>query len=407
MKQEQNNISVGAIRWLYLVIGIVMLLLLGLIYAWSVFVAPLEVEFGWSRSETSMTFSICMSMFCIGGVVSGFLSKRMPLRVSVWLCALLVLIGFFLASRIQSLAGLYITYGVFVGLGVGLAYNAVISTFVKWFPDKQGLASGLLLMGFGFGGMLLGTVCTQAISAIGWRATFRTLGIVMACIILLCSYFVRPPKENVVFPTGRSKRLADKESGQELSSKQMLIRPSFWMFYLWAVVLSAAGLMLIGHATPFALDLGVEAAQAAVLAGLISIFNGSGRVVMGIAYDLLGRKVTMLIISSIMILSSGVLLLSLITSSIPIMTAGFVLTGFAYGGIMPTNSSVVGRLYGMKNYSLNFSILNTCIIPASFGGPYLAGIVQTASGSYSGMAVVMIACGVVAIVVSLKLKPGN
>jgi len=343
-------------------------------------------------------------MFCIGGVVSGFLSKRMPLRVSVWLCALLVLIGFFLASRIQSLMGLYITYGVFVGLGVGLAYNAVISTFVKWFPDKRGLASGLLLMGFGFGGMLLGTVCTQAISAIGWRATFLTLGIVMALIILLCSYFVKPPQANIVFPTVQGKRFADKESGLELNSKQMLIKPSFWMFYLWAVVLSAAGLMLIGHATPLALDLGVEAAQAAVLAGLISIFNGSGRVIMGIAYDLLGRKATMLIISLIMVISSGVLLLSLSTGNISIMTAGFVLTGFAYGGIMPTNSSVVGRLYGMKNYSLNFSILNTCIIPASFGGPYLAGIVQSASGSYAGMAIVMIACGVLALFVSLRLK---
>ena len=159
-------------RWSFVVLGVGLLLCLGLIYAWSVFRTPLEAEFGWSKAETSITFSISMMMFCLGGLASGMITGKKGPRCPLVLCALFLLAGFLAASRVSTLYGIYITYGGICGFGVGLGYNSTISAVVKWFPDKRGLISGIMLMGFGFGGMLLGTLGAKLITALGWRKTF-------------------------------------------------------------------------------------------------------------------------------------------------------------------------------------------------------------------------------------------
>jgi len=105
-----------------------------------------------------------MMMFCLGGLASGMLTGRKGPRFTLTACALFLLAGFAMASRIHTLPGIYVSYGGFCGFGVGLGYNATISTIMRWFPDKQGLVSGITLMGFGFGGMLLGTLGAYLVS---------------------------------------------------------------------------------------------------------------------------------------------------------------------------------------------------------------------------------------------------
>ena len=401
---QRKAIPVGTKRWLYVVNGMVLLLFLGLIYAWSIFVAPLEQEFGWLRSETSLAFSICMSMFCIGGFAAGMLSKRFPSRVAVWLCAALVFTGFLLAARVHTLTGLYISYGVLVGFGIGLSYNAIISTVIQWFPDKPGLISGLLLMGFGFGGMLLGSVSRSLITLLGWRTTFNVLGIAFGAIILFCSLFLVPPGKDVVLPQPKIKPGKTRETGLELSTGEMLRRPSFYLYFLWAVLLTAAGLMLIGHASPMALDMGLVSATAAFLVGIISIFNGAGRVISGFALDTIGRKQVMFIVSGWFILSGAILMLALKTGSMPLLTLGFVFTGLSYGSIPPTNSMVIRTFFGTRDYAVNFSVVNLNIIFSSFSGPYLAGILQTSTGSYFATALVMLLFGAAALLLAALVR---
>lgn len=139
-----------------LIIGAFLMLFLGLIYAWSLFAAPLEAEFGWSRSQTSVTFSISMITFCLGSIMSGFILKKRPPRNVLLISAVLFLIGFFMTSRITNIWGLYLSYGVLCGLGVGLSYNAILSTVPKWLPGRGGFATGTLLMGMGLGSLILG-----------------------------------------------------------------------------------------------------------------------------------------------------------------------------------------------------------------------------------------------------------
>ena len=137
--------------------------------------------------------------FCIGCLVAGFLSEKVAPRLYVLLAGILMLAGFMIASKTgETPAMLYLGFGVLCGLGSGFAYNAVMSTISRWFPDKQGMISGILLMGFGLSSFIVGKVYTAVTPSDGsdtWQATFRIMGIIIVIILVICSFFVvRPPE---------------------------------------------------------------------------------------------------------------------------------------------------------------------------------------------------------------------
>lgn len=385
-------------RWLFVAVGFILFLLLGLIYAWSIFVAPLERDFGWSRSETSLAFTICMCMFCIGGFVSGLLSKTKTPGLVLRLCAICVLIGFVLTSRIHTLTGLYIGYGGFVGVGVGLAYNAVISTVTKWFPNKAGLVSGILLMAFGFGGMVLGTVNNALMATVGWRSTFLGIGVVFFVIIACFSFILKQPSGATLAAA------AVHPESKDFTTREMLAQSSFYLFFIWAVLLTAAGLALIGHASPIAMDMGIVPAKAALYVGFISIANGLGRVIVGAVFDKLGRRRTMTLVPIGFILSGGTLVAAIILRNEAFLIAGYICTGLSYGGIMPCNSTVTWKFFGRAHYSMNFSMITLNVLIASPLGPYLAGVLQEASHSYLTTFIVMAASGAAAMVLNFIIR---
>ena len=147
----------SASRWIYVAVGCVVLLFSGLVYAWSVLSGPIAAEFPhWSTAQLSLTFTIVMSFFCLGGLTCGALSARISPRIFLWISALLFLAGFLLTASMRSLPMLYVGFGVVCGLASGFSYNAVLGTVGAWFPDKQGLVSGILLMGFGLSSFLIG-----------------------------------------------------------------------------------------------------------------------------------------------------------------------------------------------------------------------------------------------------------
>ena len=144
-------------RRVYAIVGVIVLLFAGLVYAWSVLSTPIAAEFtGWTKAQLSLTFTLVMILFCIGSLLCGLLAGKLSAKNAVRLGAALFLAGFYIASRCQTPLTLYLGFGVLCGLGSGLSYNAVMSTMVKWFPDKPGLISGVLLMGFGGGSFLIG-----------------------------------------------------------------------------------------------------------------------------------------------------------------------------------------------------------------------------------------------------------
>ncbi len=191
----------------------------------------------------------------------------------------------------------------------------------------------------------------------------------------------------------------------EAATGTMIRKPAFWLYYLWAILLSAAGLALISQASGVAREIGtdVSAGTIATVVGLISVCNGVGRVILGALFDKVGRSKTMQTVNVLFLLTCGVLILSLSLKSFPILVAGFVLGGFSYGGVTPTNSAFVSSYYGLKNFPLNFSIINTNLIIASFGST-VAGALYDASQSYFSTDAMIGVLAVLGIFVSLAIS---
>ena len=358
-------------RWALLVLGVILLLFLGLIYGWSIFRSPLQSEFGWTDSQASLTFSISMMTFCLGGLVGGIINKgKNGFRINLIAAAILLAIGFFAASNIQSLMGIYLSYGVCCGFGVGLGYNTAISTIVKWFPDKQGLISGITLMGFGFGSMILGTVAGAMIQSMGWRVTFRIFAVAFAIVMVVGALLLRNAGAEFVAYLSQGSSKAVTPAVEEVGAAVMLRRRNFWIYFVWAIILSAAGLAIINSSAPYAqLFVGENLTLAASIAGIVSIANGVGRVIFGGMFDKIGYRLTMLIDCVVFVVASLVLMASFATKSMPVLVIAFILIGLAYGGVTPTNSAFIAYFFGRENYAVNFPIVNLNLIFASFLGP--------------------------------------
>lgn len=407
-------------RWLYAAIGVVVLLFAGLVYAWSVLSTPLAAYFTeWTSAQLSMTFTICMMFFCLGGLGAGILSEKINVKVNMLVSAVLFLAGFTIAARAQSLAGLYLGYGVLAGTASGFAYNSVMGSVTKFFPDKPGLISGILLMGFGLGSFLIGKVY-QAFTGPGegFRTSFSIFGVVLFIVILLCGLMLRKPgnEETESFNRARTQKAVKKAKTQEekqlkkpvfteYKPAEMIKRSSFWLYFIWAVLLSAAGLAVISQASAMALEVSPLAAPGTVstVVGMISIFNGIGRVIFGGMFDRVGRQKTMNMNEALFLFAIILLIVSIKIGSFPMLVAGFMAVGLAYGGVTPTNSAFINSFYGRENYSVNFPLINMNLLAASFGST-AAGLLYDKSGSYFTTLLFMMAAVVAGSVIAMMIK---
>ena len=376
-------------RGLFLVTSFVLLCFFGLIYAWSLFIEPLESNFGWQRSETSLIFTISCVTVCIGMVLSGVLETKFSHRFILLVAAIMVLVGFVASAFCQTLLEIFVFYGVLVGTGVGIGFNCAINTSLKWFPDKQGIASGALLMGYGAGAMILSPLVTMMLGALDWRITFGVLGVVFGALILLGAAILRTPAPEQVAPLLAKAQEENIVASVDYTPGEIIRTPMFWICFLWLTLCTAGGLALISQAVPAAIEVidpfGQNAsalATATAAMGSVSLCNGLGRLINGFVWDKLGYRVSLIWIS--LAFSVGMLLCALATAAgnFPMLVAGFILLGLMFGGTMSTTSAVVGTFYGTKHFGINYAIMCCQMIPAAIVGPMLLAITQTGSGSY-------------------------
>ncbi|MCF0228820.1 MAG: MFS transporter [Parasporobacterium sp.] len=426
---EQKHLN----RWVYAIMGVLVLLFAGLVYGWTTFSKPLNAI--WTPSALTWTSTIVMAFFCLGGFFGGQMQKKgVNIKVNLTLGAILMFAGFtiagFLGDATQSIIVIYLGFGVLGGLGAGFAYNAVLSAVSGWFPDKQGLISGVLLMGFGIGSFIMGLIYASVVNpmtseestGLPWSTCFFGIGILCLIIILLGAILLKKPAPGYTVAGAENSKKQKSAPYEDVDTAHMLKRSSFWFMFIWAILVSVAGLAVVFLGTPIATaavpTLNDAPSTLAIIVGLVSIFNGVGRIIFGGMFDKIGYKPTLLIVCGMFIISMGIIILAMVTGSMLILIISYIVTGLSYGGVTPSQSAFVNKFYGAKYYAVNLPLMTMNLLIASFGTK-LVNAVQTGletggmtkTGSYivvlAGVAVICLIAAVFAIMIKKPKTAGN
>ncbi len=368
---EQTPIS----RWWRVVGGMSMNLALGTLYAWSVFVAPLEKEFGWKRTQTSMVFTIAVVVFAISFILAGRLQDKFgPTWVSVT-GGLLVSLGFFACAWTHSLNWLYFWFGVMGGIGNGFGYATPIPVMAKWFPDRRGLAVGLAVAGYGGGSAIFGPLANlKLIPAYGWRTTFIVLGCIFVVMTMVGAYLLKNPPTGYR-PAGWAPSPAAKASATtyEFAPHEVLRTRPFYLMWVAYALGASAGLMVISQLVPFARSRGIPSAALATM-GLVvgALGNASGRILSGWLSDALGRLNTLRLMIGASALAMPILYW--VGGSAPLLYLTVFAVYWCYGTQLSVNASTTSDFWGTKNAGINYGLLFTAWGVAGIIGPRIAGV---------------------------------
>lgn len=397
MKEKTNRA-----RWLYLAIGTAALLFAGILYGWSILKPPLAAQFGWKPTQLSLNFTFTMCFFCLGGILGGLLMPKLGFRVTCLVSAALSCCGFVTVSMIQSgnVLLLFLGYGLLAGLGIGVAYSAIISTVSAWFPDRKGLCSGVLMMGFGASALVLGKLADAVIQspAMGWRIAFRGIGIVLGLTVILAGLVIKRPEGK---PT--SAKAAVSDGKKSFTTEEMLKSPNFYKAMLFLIFLVAVGNTVISVAKDIALSVGVAASAATLLVGVLSVCNGLGRVITGAVFDKKGRRFTMLAANLVTICAACMTLAAVLTHSTVLCVVGLCLTGISYGTCPTICSAFVSEVFGAKHFAMNFPIMNCNLIFASFIATG-ANLIASATGGYVWPFVMLLGLSAAAMFINLSIR---
>ena len=369
-------------RWIPLIGGTMLNLVLGSFYAWSVFVLPLEQEFGWARSETSLTFSIGILTMAITFVFAGRLHATVGFRPLAAIGGVLFSIGFFLASFTSSLTVLYVAYGLIAGAGNGIGYSIATPVVTKWFPDKRGLAIGIAVGGYGAGSGVFGPLADEIlIPQLGWEATFRIYGVVFLMIALVAAWMLKPAPDGYA-PEGwdpSQLKAAVTPVGRDFTPSEMLRGSSFYFLFLAYFFGAIAGLGLISQLVPFGTSVGIGSVALIGLA-VGAIGNTTGRVLSGAMSDSMGR----LNVLRLMVVVSAIAMpaLYLFGSNVLFFVVGVFAVYYCYGTLLAVFAATSADFYGTKHFGVNYGLLFLAWGIAALAGSQLAGFVFDTFGNY-------------------------
>lgn len=355
----------------------------GCAYAFSAFLEPLQREFGASRGEVSLVFSLAGFLYFALGIVSGPLADRWSSRGFAVGGMLLMGVGLALASWARSLLQVYLAYGLGVGLGLGCAYVPVIGAVQRWFVRRRGLASGLAVSGIGVGTLAVPPLASWLIARFGWRDAYLVIGCVTAVVGSAMSLLVdNDPAQRGLAPDGEPVRgdgASRPAPAQGASVRDAVRSRRFIGLYASCLICSFGLFVPFVHLVPYAVDHGVAPSAAVLLVGAIGVGSSAGRLFLGGAADRMGRRWALPVMFVGMGLSFFVWAAS--TSAWP-LAAFALLFGVFYGGFVALAPTLVADSFGGRNVSALIGILYTSVAFGTLVGPSAAGFAFDASGSY-------------------------
>jgi OFA family oxalate/formate antiporter-like MFS transporter len=369
-------------RWLVVAGGLLMNLALGSLYGWSLFVPSLEAEMGLSREQASNIFSFSLATIAICFLAGGRLQdKKGPYIVSM-MGSVCLGAGYMLASRADSLAGMYLGYGVVGGAGVGFGYVTPIGVASKWFPDRRGLVIGLMVAGFGAGSAILGPLVPAFIDAYGWRRVMMGLGVIYLVMTMIGAQFVKNPPPGWKLP-GWTPSPQAAATMRDFGPAEVLRTSQFWRIVAGYALGASAGLMVISQVVPFLRGVAPQLGPAvigttALMVGAVG--NAGGRFFSGWLSDHFGRVRTL----CLMLLISVALLPVLgRTTQVGLLWVVLLIVYYCYGTQLSVYASLTADFFGTKNLGANYGLVFLGLGMAGIIGPKLGGALFDRYQSYT------------------------
>jgi MFS transporter, OFA family, oxalate/formate antiporter len=399
-------------RWLIALAAVVMQICLGAAYGWSVFVAPLVSMTGWTLTQVSLNFTLAIAFLGLGTIIGGLWQDRSGPRPVATVAGVIYGISYLLAGWFasqHSLWGMYVSYGCLGGIGMGMGYITPVATITKWFPDRRGLMTGVAVAGYGAGALIMSPFAARSIAARGIPLTFEILGVVYLIVVVLAAQFYRNPPAGWR-PEGwqPSGAVATAASTYDFSVAEAMRTPQFWMLMLMLFLNVSAGIMIISQASPMAQQLvHMTPLAAAGMVGLISIFNGAGRVFWAFVSDYIGRARVYFLLYAI----QAVVLFTLPhLTSVGSFSAALAIIGLCYGGGFGTMPSFTADFFGSRYMGGIYGWILLAWGAAAIPTPILVARLRQTTGRYDQaiytVAVVMVVALVLPLIVR-RPRPGS
>jgi OFA family oxalate/formate antiporter-like MFS transporter len=408
---EGRSAATDTTRWSILSCGIVcMMMIANLQYGWTLFVNPIAAKHGWSIAAVQVAFSIFIALETwltpIEGWIVDLLGARRGSMIMVAFGGIMVAIGWTMNSYAETLPMLY-TAAVFGGIGGGAVYATCVGLAVKWFPDRRGLAVGLIAAGYGAGAAITVIPIRYVIETSGYEAAFLWFGLVQGGIVFILAWFLRSPEPGDMAGI-RAPKVA--QSSRSYNPKEVLSSPVFWLLYVLFVMVSASGLMATAQIAPIAKDFDVGNTivffgATTLTAALIidNVANGSARPLFGWISDHIGREYTMAIafgLGAAAYWSLGTL------GTAPWAFVLFAaLIFFTWGEIFSLFPSTCTDTFGTKFATVNLSLLYTAKGTSAFLVP-VANMIKVSTGSWHMVFLVTAIMNILVVALALfVLKP--
>ncbi|MCA6218040.1 oxalate/formate MFS antiporter [Ideonella sp. B7] len=402
-----SPVSVFANRWVQLLLGLgCMMVISSPQYVWTLFTKPFGAKLGASLAVLQVTFSIVIVLQTLFSPFQGKLAERFGPRRLIGFGIVLTGLSWVLASQANSVAMLYLTYGLFAGLGTGIVYVGVVGLMVRWFPRQRGFAAGVVAAGYGMGAILTTFPIAGSLSTRGLETTLWQYGVAFAVIGWIVAQGLREPAIDYASASGE----AGAETVRDLNSSQMLRQPIFWLMFLMMAMMATSGLMVTSQMASFARDFGVADMMvfgftALPLALTIDrLTNGLTRPFFGWVSDRIGREKTMFIAFTLEAAAMALWLANRDHPALFVLLSGVVF--FGWGEIFSLFPSTLTDTFGARHATANYGWLYIAQgVGAVFGGP-LAALMHQSTGSWLpvfGTAITLDVCA--ALLAILLLKP--
>jgi OFA family oxalate/formate antiporter-like MFS transporter len=409
VKKGEVNVKKVKNRWLIAASAVGIHISIGSVYAWSNFTNPLIKQFGWSTSQVQFTFSLAILFLGLSAAFLGHFVEKYGPRKAGLLAAIFFgigIIGSGFAVNMGSLNLLYLFYGVLGGIGLGVGYIAPVSTLVKWFPDRRGLATGLAIMGFGFAAAISSPIMDSLIKSVGVANTFYILGAAYFLLMTISSLYLEKPPVDWM-PEGFQQKIQAGKSHlttdlSQLTANEAIKTSRFYYLWIMLFINITCGIAILSAAKPLAMEsIGLSTAGAAALVGVMGLFNGFGRIGWASISDYIGRPNTY---TTFFVLQIILFALLPHTSTHILFQIMLAIIYTCYGGGFASIPAYIGDLFGTKQLGAIHGYVLTAWSAAGLAGPLFAAWIKDTTGSYANSLNFFAGLFVIALIVSLLIR---